>query len=56
MAHVKPDAVAENVIEPAGFVVIVMLGLEFVAGNFAPLPVAAADGKPSGRARLSPLL
>ena len=30
---------------PVGFVMIVLLGLELVTGNFALLPVAAADGK-----------
>lgn len=33
---------------PVGFVMIVLLGLELVTGNFALLPVAAADGKING--------
>ena len=32
---------------PVGFVMIVLLGLELVTGNFALLPVALADGKTS---------
>ena len=37
--------IAGAIIFPVGFVMIVLLGLELVTGNFALLPVAAADGK-----------
>lgn len=37
--------VAGALLFPVGFVMIVLLGLELVTGNFALLPVAAADGK-----------
>lgn len=37
--------IAGALIFPVGFVMIVLLGLELVTGNFALLPVAAADGK-----------
>ena len=37
--------IAGALLFPVGFVMIVLLGLELVTGNFALLPVAAADGK-----------
>ncbi|MDF2440898.1 MAG: formate transporter [Abditibacteriota bacterium] len=37
--------IAGALVFPVGFVMIVLLGLELVTGNFALLPVAAADGK-----------
>ncbi len=37
--------IAGAIVFPVGFVMIVLLGLELVTGNFALLPVAAADGK-----------
>lgn len=37
--------IAGAIIFPVGFVMIVLLGLELVTGNFALLPMATADGK-----------
>lgn len=37
--------IAGALVFPVGFVMIVLLGLELVTGNFALLPVASADGK-----------
>ena len=37
---------------PAGFVILVLLGLELATGNFALLPIGWAAGEVSGQAEL----
>lgn len=45
-------ALVMGVIFPVGFVMIVLLGLELVTGNFALLPMSVADGKISNQEML----
>jgi formate/nitrite transporter len=45
--------IAGALVFPVGFVMIVLLGLELVTGNFALLPVASADGKLSAGKMMS---